>query len=113
MNDTFAPQFMNRAHRADTGRPAPMVEPINQNGFNNTGGLPSDYAPSKKMLTELKDILEERLNQSPLCFIAEALIKLPYIDMVNFAEGVKADPRVIYDWAKGYPATQTKPEDAP
>ena len=106
---------MNRAHRADTGRPAPMVEPINQNGFNNTGGQPSGspYAPSNKMLTELKDILEERLNQSPLHFIAEALIKLPYIDMVNFAEGVKADPRVIYDWAKGYPATQTKPEDAP
>ena len=109
MNDSFAPQFMNRAHRADTGRPAPMVEPINQNGFNTTGGLPSDYAPSNKMLSELKDILEERLNQSPLCFIAEALIKLPYIDMVNFAEGVKADPRVIYDWAKGYPA----PADAP
>ena len=105
---------MNRAHRADTGRPAPMVEPIDDmvsrfnkvNGLNSTGGVPSGspYAPSNKMLTELHDIINERLSQSPLHFIAEALIKLPYIDMVNFAEGVKADPRVIYDWAKGYPA---------
>ena len=98
---------MNRAHRADTGRPAPMVDEVVVSDY-----APPDYkklghgnyAPSNKMLTELKDILEERLNQSPLHFIAEALIKLPYIDMVNFAEGVKADPRVIYDWAKGYPA---------
>ena len=95
------PPFLTRAHRADTGRPAPMVDEVSAYAPRTEA-----LAPSNKMLTELKDILEERLNQSPLHFIAEALIKLPYIDMVNFAEGVKADPRVIYDWAKQYPETK-------
>jgi hypothetical protein len=89
----FTPKFLERAHQADTRRPAPMVEDL------------SPYAPVKpdsRMLTELHDILTDRLNQPPLQFIAEALVKLPYIDMVNLAEGVKADPRAIFDWAKSF-----------
>ena len=56
----------------------------------------------RELLTDLHETLEARLNAPPLTFIAEALLKLTYIDMVNLGEGIKVDPRAVYDWAKGY-----------
>jgi hypothetical protein len=55
--------------------------------------IDASYAP--KMLARL----ETRLNDK-LFDIADLLLKLNYGDMVTFGEGVGAEPRQVFEWAK-------------
>ena len=71
---------------------------------------PTDYAPPEvrnsgngKRPRKVEPIKEPREDKNTwLKSMAEALLDARYEEMMILAEGIKADPKVIHQWAKTY-----------